>query len=170
MVVNESYQLEELAAAIQKWCAEHQVFPANGQAAEQITERTIRYYRTLGILDAPLGGYQKTFGPKHLLQLIALRIYQAQGFPLRKIRDQLYGQGEEQLADFVAKTARRQTAPPAFVPAGPESEHWTMTPLTDDFLLISRRAKTIPAGRLQQIRALLAEEPPARSSPPNPNP
>src|SRR5437867_3924089 len=70
--VTNEFSLEELARAVQVWCEEHRAYPANGQAAEEITERTIRYYRTLGLLDPPLGNYAKTFSEKHKLQLIAI--------------------------------------------------------------------------------------------------
>ena len=95
---------------MQDWCAVHKVFPANGQAAEDITERNIRYYRTLGLLDPPIGNYAKTFSDKHKLQLIAIRLYQAQGLPLRKIRDELYGKSVEDLVVLekqVTNEARR---------------------------------------------------------------
>src|SRR5215467_13011789 len=92
------FTLEELARAVQEWCEEHHIVPANGQAAGAISERNIRYYRTLGLLDAPIGNYAKTFSEKHRLQLIAIRLFQAQGLPLRKIRDELYGKSLEDLA------------------------------------------------------------------------
>src|SRR5512136_2969870 len=95
--MSSEFTLEELARAVQDWCERHHVFPANGQAAEQISERNIRYYRTLGLLDPPIGNYTKTFTDKHRLQLIAIRVYQAQGLPLRKIRDELYGKSLEDL-------------------------------------------------------------------------
>ena len=68
---NARVALDELARAVQDWCERHHVFPANGQAAEQISERNIRYYRTLGLLDPPQGNYITTFTEKHRLQLIA---------------------------------------------------------------------------------------------------
>src|SRR5258708_2702175 len=105
--MSSEFTLEELARAVQSWCEEHHVFPANGQAAEEITERTIRYYRTLGLLDPPFGNYARTFSEKHRLQLIAIRLYQAQGLPLRKIRDELYGQSLEDLASLVKRVIKQ---------------------------------------------------------------
>ena len=101
------FTLEDLADAVRDWCEEHRLFPANGQAADEISERTIRYYRTLGLLDAPMGSYVKSFSEKHRLQLLAIRIYQTQGIPLRKIRDELYGRSEEDLEVFVKQYARK---------------------------------------------------------------
>jgi hypothetical protein len=62
----ESFSLEELSDRINAWCGEHGIAPASGQAGEIVSERNIRYYRTLGLIDAPEGG---GYGEKHLLQL-----------------------------------------------------------------------------------------------------
>ena len=159
--MEKSYLLEELAASVQEWCVKHKVFPVNGQAAEQITERTIRYYRSLGLLDAPGGGYIKNFTEKHRLQLLAIRIYQAQGFPLRKIRDELYGKGEQQLRDFVQSAAGPRSPAPVLLSPPDGIENWTVIPLNGDFMLICRRKHSLPSSLVQKIKAVLAEELPA---------
>ena len=153
--VSTNYSLEELADSVRAWCAEHRVLPANGQVAETITERTIRYYRTIGLLDAPLGGYVKSFTEKHRLQLLAIRLYQALGLPLRKIREELYGQSEEMLEKLIRKPSRRQVLPlDAFAPAT-AAEQWTVVPLTEEFLLISRQGRSLPPGVLLKLRETL---------------
>jgi DNA-binding transcriptional MerR regulator len=154
--VSSEFTLEELAKAVQEWCEEHQVLPANGQAAEQITERNIRYYRTLGLLDPPLGNYAKTFTDKHRLQLIAIRLYQAQGLPLRKIRDELYGKSLEDLLALekqISKRGRQAISAPLQMPLATES--WSVVPLTDEFLLVSRQNKPVPRSILERISQLL---------------
>src|SRR3974390_1807476 len=105
--VSSEFTLEQLGGNVQEGCEEHHVIPANGQAAEELTERNIRYYRTLGLLDPPLGNYTKTFTDKHRLQLIAIRLYQAQGLPLRKIRDELYGKSLEDLVALEKQVGKR---------------------------------------------------------------
>ena len=52
----DSFSLGELSARINAWCGEHAIAPASGQAGEAVSERSIRYYRTLGLIDAPAGG------------------------------------------------------------------------------------------------------------------
>ena len=156
--MSKEFSLEELAGAVQRWCDKHHVSPANGQAAEEITERNIRYYRTLGLLDPPIGNYAKRFSDKHRLQLIAIRIYQAQGLPLRKIRDELYGRSLEDLLDLEKQVSKRgakliSMAHPFVPPAA--NEAWSVTPLADEFLLISRRNKQLPRNILDKINALL---------------
>lgn len=152
------FTLEQLARAVQDWCQEHQVFPANGQAAEEITERTIRYYRTLGLLDAPLGSYTKRFSDKHRLQLLAIRLYQAQGLPLRKIRDELYGKSLEDLIALEKQvTGKGRRTFSIAMPFQPPiaSESWSVVPLEDEFLLISRQNQPLPRSVIEKINHLL---------------
>jgi DNA-binding transcriptional MerR regulator len=156
--VSSEFTLEELAVVVQEWCHEHHVFPANGQAAEEITERNIRYYRTLGLLDPPVGNYTKSFTDKHRLQLIAIRLYQAQGLPLRKIRDELYGKSLEDLVALEKKAGKhRKQAITVALPFQPllSSESWSVVPLTDEFLLVSRQNKQLPRRIIEKINQLL---------------
>lgn len=152
------FTLEELAESVQQWCDEHRITPANGQAADEITERNIRYYRTLGLLDPPNGNYAKTFSEKHRLQLIAIRLFQAQGLPLRKIRDELYGQSLEDLvalekqASKPGKKMLSVTTP--FVPPA-AAQSWCVTPLTEEFLLVSRNNQQLPSAVIEKINQLL---------------
>lgn len=156
--MNIEFTLEELAQAVQDWCEEHHVLPANGQAAEQITERNIRYYRTLGLLDPPLGNYNKTFTNKHRLQLIAIRLYQAQGLPLRKIRDELYGKSLEDLAALekqVSKRRKQAISVPGLLQMPLATESWSVVPLTGEFLLVSRQNKPVPRAIIEKLSQLL---------------
>ncbi|MGO8927130.1 MAG: MerR family transcriptional regulator [Limisphaerales bacterium] len=152
------FTLEELADAVRGWCDKHGMFPANGQAAEEITERTIRYYRTLGLLDPPVGNYVKTFTDKHRLQLIAIRVYQAQGIPLRKIREELYGKSQEDLAAFEKMAARKGKKGIAeSIPLAPVSavENWSVAPLDRGFLLVSREKRHLPEAVIKKINELI---------------
>jgi DNA-binding transcriptional MerR regulator len=156
--MNDEFTLEQLATAVRDWCEEHRVFPANGQAAEEITERNIRYYRTLGLLDPPAGSYIKMFSHKHRLQLIAIRIYQAQGLPLRKIRDELYGKSLDDLVALEKRVTRKgSNSIPVSVPLQMPntSESWAVVPLTEEFLLISRRNRPLPRSLIEKINQLL---------------
>jgi DNA-binding transcriptional MerR regulator len=156
--VSSEFTLEQLAVAVQEWCQEHHVFPANGQAAEEITERNIRYYRTLGLLDPPIGNYTKSFTDKHRLQLIAIRLYQAQGLPLRKIRDELFGKSLEDLVALQKQASKRgKQAISIALPLQPllASESWSVVPLTDEFLLVSRQNKQLPRRIIEKINQLL---------------
>jgi DNA-binding transcriptional MerR regulator len=152
------FTLEELADAVQDWCETHRIFPANGQASAELSERTIRYYRTIGLLDAPLGSYIKTFSDKHRWQLIAIRVYQAQGIPLRRIREELYGQSAEDLAAFAKQVARKgkEAAPLSVAFAPPSvSENWSVSPLSQEFMLVSRAGRHLPRAVIEKIDRLI---------------
>ena len=156
--MNDEFSLEELARSVRDWCERHTVFPANGQAAEDITERNIRYYRTIGLLDPPMGNYVKTFSNKHRLQLIAIRIYQAQGLPLRKIRDELYGKSLDDLVALEKRVTKKgnkviSLSLPRQLPNSTES--WSVVPLTEEFLLISRRHRPLPRSVVEKINQIL---------------
>lgn len=165
--MNDLLSIDALAERVQFWCSQHRVIPANGQAAEALTQRTIRYYRTLGLLDAPVSGEERGFTEKHRLQLIAVRLLQAHGLPLRRIRELLYGLDENQLREMerrgIADLGSHQGAQPKFAPSGAES--WQVTPMEGGFLLVSREAKQLSASILRRINDLILD-----SVTPTPNP
>jgi DNA-binding transcriptional MerR regulator len=152
------YTVSELAEQVNGWCEEHGISPANGQAGEVVTERNIRFYRTTGLLDAPEGGGHG-FGEKHLLQLIAIRLLQAQGLPLRRIRELLYGRSLADLRQIQRRgLAERRRSSPGLVALSPPGgeEVWRVIPLDDDFSLISRRGSTLSAAQRAAIIAAIS--------------
>jgi DNA-binding transcriptional MerR regulator len=159
--MNATHTVEQLADAVNAWCTEHAVAPANGQAGERMTERNVRYYRTLGLVDPPLAGGGIGYGEKHRLQLIAIRLLQAQGLPLNRIRDLLLGRTLDELKEVerrgLAELNRTELGP--FRPT--LGENWTVTPLDDEFLLVSRRGRGVSAELRDRVRALL--RPPSQS-------
>jgi DNA-binding transcriptional MerR regulator len=151
------FSLEDLSASINAWCDEHDIFPANGQAGEAVSERNIRYYRTLGLVDPP---NEQGYGEKHLLQLTGLRLLQAQGLPLRRIRELLYGRSLADLREIrrrgLAESRPLATAR-ATMPVA--DELWRAIPLNEDFLLISRRGTPLTAEQCAAVRAALRMAP-----------
>jgi DNA-binding transcriptional MerR regulator len=144
-----------LAEEVNRWCEQRHVAPASGQAGEQITERSIRYYRTLGLLDAPLLGGGQGYGEKHRLQLVAVRLLQAQGLPLNRIRDLLFGRTPEELTRIEKQGLAEIRAAPAPVFRPALSESWGVTPLDDEFLLVSRRGRGLSLELRQRLRKVL---------------
>jgi DNA-binding transcriptional MerR regulator len=135
--------LHLLADEVNRWCDAHSVAPANGQAGERITERSVRFYRTLGLVDAPRAGGGEGYGEKHRLQLVAVRLLQAQGLPLRRIRDLLFGRSLQDLQRIERQglAELKTTAAPRFQATA--GECWGVTPLDDEFILISRRGRSL---------------------------
>ncbi|MBS0660187.1 MAG: MerR family transcriptional regulator [Verrucomicrobia bacterium] len=149
--------LEALAGRVDEWCSAHDVVPAAGQAAEALSDRTVRYYRTLGLMDGPepAGGY----GEKHFLQLTAVRVLQARGLALRRIRELLHGRGLAELRELQRRALREQAAQaanalPRPLPTATE-ELWRMIPLDPDFTLASRRGEPITEAQRAAILRVL---------------
>ena len=155
VLVTTEYSLEQLAGTVQEWCRAHSIQPANGQVSQALSERNIRYYRSLGLLDAPPGAYLRSFTEKHRLQLIAIRIHQAQGIPLRKIQEHLYGKTEIELRHFVAKAGNElEQAPTPLLPTA-AFEQWRVVPLTEDLLMVSRQGRSLPPHLIRHLQQVL---------------
>lgn len=152
------YSLRELAGRVNAWCEKHGVEPAVGQAGETVTERNVRYYRTVGLLDAPVSGLDG-YGEKHFLQLTGVRLLQAQGLPLRRIRELLFARSVSDLRELQRRAlAELQRAPDWRTTAAHADELWRMIPLSDDFMLVSRRGKELTS---RQRAAVLQALPPS---------
>jgi DNA-binding transcriptional MerR regulator len=153
--MKQTVSVQRLADLVNLWCQAHRVHPANGQAGEQISVRNIRYYRTLGLLDPPELGGGQGFGEKHRLQLIAIRLSQAQGLPLSRIQQLLFGRSLEALSEIEQRglLELQETRVSAFRPSGDES--WNMMPLNDEFMLVSRRGRSVGADVRQRLLAVL---------------
>ena len=151
--MQELLSIESLAERANAWCRKHRVAPVSGQAGEVVTERNIRFYRTTGLVDAPASG---GYGEKHFLQLIAVRLLQSQGLPLRRIRELLFGRSPAELREVQKRgvaEARSLASTRTPMPGG--DELWRMIPLDDDFLIVSRRGTTIsPEQRAALLGAL----------------
>ena len=152
-----TFSLQQLSGLVNQWCEEHEILPASGQAGEFVSERNIRYYRTLGLVDPPEGvGY----GEKHRLQLIAIRLLQAQGLPLRRIRDLLYGRSLSDLREIqkrgIVEAKKAASATRIVMPVG--DELWRAIPIDEDFLLFSRRGTSLTSDQLEAVRRALQTE------------
>jgi DNA-binding transcriptional MerR regulator len=158
-VTHELFTISELADRVNAWCAEHEIVPANGQAGESVSERNIRFYRTIGLLDAPESS-GRGFGEKHFLQLVAIRVLQAQGLPLRRIRELLFGRTVAELREVqkrgIAESRGSFAASRFPAPAG--DELWRVTALDDDFMIVSRRGTSLSETQRSAIlRALRSD-------------
>lgn len=151
----------QLAEAVEAWCVQQGVQPANGQVATRLTERTLRYYRTLGLLDGPTEG---GFGERHFLQLAALKLLQTQGLPLRRIQTLLQGRDDDSLREIRQRGLREWAPAPALRPAQLGPEAWFMIPLDAEWLLVSRRGRSLEAGQIEAIREVLSVNQPYAGS------
>lgn len=93
-------ELAERAAVVLR--AESQ--PVNGRVREVPSERLIRWYTTIGLVDPPLTrrGRIAQYGTRHLLQLVAIKRLQAQGRSIAEIQAALTGATDTHLAQTAA--------------------------------------------------------------------
>ena len=149
------WTIQELAETVNAWCRDRALQPANGQAASELSARTLHYYRSSGLLDAPDSGAGRGYGRRHVLQLKAIRILQAQGLPLSRIQQLLFGRSDEeleQIGDSVGKigpgTANVRLDPLV------SQETWTTYPLNEQVFLVTRDEARLSASQLEAIRKI----------------
>ncbi|WP_433732068.1 MerR family transcriptional regulator [Actinoplanes sp. CA-051413] len=72
----------------------------NGRVRDVPDRRAIRWYTTTGLVDRPAGmrGRTALYGPRHLLQLVAVKRRQAEGHSLAAIQAELAGASDAELA------------------------------------------------------------------------
>jgi hypothetical protein len=93
----------------------------NGRVREVPDRRAIRWYTTIGLLDRPaaMRGRTALYGPRHLLQLVAIKRRQAQGHSLAEIQAELVGASDTALREIAGLPdgAAPEPALPAAKPA-----------------------------------------------------
>ena len=150
--------LQDLAESVNDWCAEKGFVPASGQAAENLSQRSLRYYRTLGLLDGPATGEGTAYGERHFLQLASIRALQSRGMPLRRIQELLYGRDNANLRELLDR-ARREHQPVATMPPF-SAETWNVVPLEGSFALIGRDGARPTAAQVVAINRILQKKTP----------
>ena len=147
--------LQKLAQSVNDWCSERGFTPVSGQAAENLSERSLRYYRTLGLLDGPKAG-EGGYTERHFLQLAAIRVLQSRGMPLRRIQELLYGRTDANLRELLTR-ARQEHRTVATLPPF-SSETWNVTPLEGSFALIGRDGSRPTAAQVAAINRILQKK------------
>ncbi|MGE5830137.1 MAG: MerR family transcriptional regulator [Micromonosporaceae bacterium] len=120
------WTLEELVRRVAGALAADGVRAPNARVTPIPDARIIRWYATIGLVDRPYGGRGRTarYGPRHLLQLVAIKRRQAQGCSLAEIQVELTGATEAMLHRVAAVPVGLLTpgpggAAPARSAAGP---------------------------------------------------
>jgi DNA-binding transcriptional MerR regulator len=95
--------LDELCSAAQADIERRRWPSPGGRVNTTLNGRTVRYYTTSGLMDRPSGydGGVARYGPRHLLQLLAIKALQAQFLPLPEIQRRLYGRSDTELQSVV---------------------------------------------------------------------
>jgi DNA-binding transcriptional MerR regulator len=132
MSANARWTLDELTALVAKALAVGYDGPVDGRARDVPERRSVRYYTTLGLLDRPveLRGRTAYYGPKHLLQLVAIKRLQAQGRSLAEIQQHLLGLDEGDLKPLAKLPAKLEAllGEPEKQASAEREDFWRETP------------------------------------------
>ena len=87
------WTLDELAERVDAALTVDYPGQSSGRVRAVPDRRAIRWYTTIGLIDRPVAHRGRTalYGPRHLLQLVAVKRLQAQGLPLVAIQRELAG-------------------------------------------------------------------------------
>jgi DNA-binding transcriptional MerR regulator len=114
------WNLDELAERVDAALAVDYRGQPSGRVRAVPDRRAIRWYTTIGLIDRPVGyrGRTALYGPRHLLQLVAVKRLQARGLPLVTIQQELAGATDTQLARVAHLPADTAPTPAPAVAAG----------------------------------------------------
>ncbi len=138
--------------------------PSNGQVRAVPDLRTIRYYTSLGLLDRPaaMRGRTALYGPRHLLQLVAVKRLQAEGKSLSEVQAALAGLDDDGLAAIAAVTVEPEVSPAVHDTAEDVAEEGGDAPREARFWAASPARVAVRAGSSERLRLA---EPAAPASP-----
>jgi hypothetical protein len=107
------WTLDELAERVDAALAVDYHGQSSGRVRDVPDRRAIRWYTTIGLIDRPVAHRGRTalYGPRHLLQLVAVKRLQAKGLPLVAIQQELAGATDTDLGR-VARVPTAEAASP----------------------------------------------------------
>jgi hypothetical protein len=144
------WTLDELAERVDAALAVDYDGQPSGRVRNVPDRRAIRWYTTIGLIDRPAAHRGRTalYGPRHLLQLVAVKRLQARGLPLVAIQQELAAATDAQLA-LVARLPLEDPLPPLRQPAP---------------LAASARDGAVPTGGTARRAGFWREQPPTSST------
>lgn len=130
--------------------------PTNASARAAPSARSVRFYVANGLLDRPEGtGTAATYGYRHLLQLLAIKIRQREGQSLEKIKDEMKDITGDALERRIASSLAPALTSGADATVEREDQHsykWRRAPVADGIELHIREDS--PAAREEAVIAM----------------
>ena len=148
--------LEDLAREVDRLLREKALHEAqgDGRVASAPDGRTVRYYGTLGLVDRPrIVDREARYGPRHVLQLVAIKALQAGGMPLAEVQKTLYGRSNSELESLLNTVTIAPSRTPAL-----RSVRWRELTIEPGFKLMVEEnwsPGASPAALEDRIRAAL---------------
>jgi DNA-binding transcriptional MerR regulator len=101
----ETFTIDGLAEETRRWLEANRLDARYYRRVQETpSERTIRYYRTQGLLDAPLKEAGRSlYTRRHMLQLLAIKALQTRGLSHERIQKELYARTGPELEALVAE-------------------------------------------------------------------
>lgn len=111
--MTDEWTLDELVARVAQALAADGVRAPNGRIRDVPDARALRWYATIGLLDRPSAfrGRTALYGPRHLLQAVAVKRRQADGMALAQIQAELSGATDATLRGVARVPVSLLTAP-----------------------------------------------------------
>ncbi|MEV4640894.1 MerR family transcriptional regulator [Actinoplanes sp. NPDC049548] len=127
------WTMDELVERVRAALAAEYPGAPNGRVRDVPDRRAIRWYTTTGLVDRPAGmrGRTALYGPRHVMQLVAVKRRQAQGHSLAAIQAELAGASDAELAAAARVPPELLSgAGDAEVAAPGRPRFWTAAPAT----------------------------------------
>ncbi|MCA9568933.1 MAG: MerR family transcriptional regulator [Myxococcales bacterium] len=113
-----SWTLGELVVEVRQTLAEIGLAVADDRVSDAPDARAIRYYQGLGLVEKPAryDGRRAIYGRRHLVQAVAVKLLQSQGYGLSQIQEAFAAQPFDAIEAGVLRALGRPVAP---APEGP---------------------------------------------------
>lgn len=112
--VDESWDVDaaDLVARVNAVVAACELESEDRRAAALVDSRTLRWYRTVGLVDPPTGrvGRHARFSRRHLVQAVTVKALQAAGWSLARIQERTAGRSEDALVELAVAVLTEQAA------------------------------------------------------------
>lgn len=119
-MTDELWTIEQLPDRVAELLVEDYSGQQNGRVRELPNGRTIRWYTTIGLVDRPISrGRTALYGPRHVLQLAAVKRLQAAGRTLAEIQQELVGVTDGRLAELAKVASLDVVYPQQPIPVEP---------------------------------------------------
>jgi DNA-binding transcriptional MerR regulator len=156
------WTLDELAERVDAALAVDYPGQSSGRVRDVPDRRAIRWYTTIGLVDRPVAHRGRTalYGPRHLLQLVAIKRLQTRGLPLVAIQQELAGATDTQLARVARVPAAAAPVPLPSADGGTRSTKSPARPATRaaarGMAAFWRQQPAAAAGAADPLRAVAA--------------